>query len=133
VDDPCRAAVPAIFQVLEGIPGVRLFNLQQEGVPEGSRSEGVADLGSDFDSLADAAGALHHMDLVISVDAALLHLAGAMGRPAWALLPFAANWRWLLDREDSPWYPTLRLFRQSRRGDWPGVLDRVAAALRDRS
>lgn len=70
------------------------------------------------------------LDLVITVDTAMAHLAGALGRPVWTLLPYAPDWRWLLGREDSPWYPTMRLFRQSRRGDWPGVIERVGAALR---
>lgn len=66
---------------------------------------------------------------MISVYTATAHLAGALGRPAWLLLPFIPEWRWLLDRTDSPWYPSLRLFRQTSPGDWSGVIDRVAAAL----
>jgi hypothetical protein len=69
------------------------------------------------------------MDLVISVDTSIAHLSGAIGRPTWVLLAFDADWRWLVDREDSPWYPTMRLFRQSSAGDWPGVFDRVRAQL----
>jgi hypothetical protein len=69
------------------------------------------------------------MDLVISVDTAMAHLAGALARPVWLLLPYVPDWRWLVGRQDSPWYPTARLFRQSRPGDWEGVVARVAAAL----
>jgi ADP-heptose:LPS heptosyltransferase len=69
------------------------------------------------------------MDLVISVDTAVAHLAGALGRPVWILLPFEPDWRWLLGRADSPWYPTARLFRQSAHGDWEGVVARVREAL----
>ena len=72
------------------------------------------------------------LDLVISVDTAVAHLAGAMGKPVWVLLPDPAEWRWLIAREDSPWYPTMRLFRQQQRDDWLGALDRLAAALRER-
>jgi ADP-heptose:LPS heptosyltransferase len=69
------------------------------------------------------------LDLIISVDTALAHLAGAMGKPVWVLVPFAADWRWMLAREDSPWYPTMRLFRQSEKNEWEDVFQRVAGAL----
>ena len=72
-----------------------------------------------------------HMDLVVSVDNALAHLAGALARPTWILLPFSADWRWLQDRLDSPWYPTVRLFRQPEFGDWNTVMQEVAAAVQD--
>ena len=73
--------------------------------------------------------AIAELDLVITVDTAVAHLAGAMARPIWTLLPFAPDWRWLLERDDSPWYPTMRLFRQAHQGDWDGVFDRVGRAL----
>jgi ADP-heptose:LPS heptosyltransferase len=69
------------------------------------------------------------LDLVVSADTATVHLAGALGRPVWVLLPFASDFRWLLEREDSPWYPTARLFRQPRLGDWDSVLARVQEEL----
>jgi ADP-heptose:LPS heptosyltransferase len=69
------------------------------------------------------------LDLVITVDTAVAHLAGAMGKPAWVMLPYAPDWRWLLDRGDSPWYPSLRLFRQSADRRWEPVIDRIAAEL----
>ncbi len=77
----------------------------------------------------DTAAILGHLDLVITSDTALPHLAGAMGVETWLALPFAADWRWLRDRDDSPWYPTVRLFRQERPGDWQGVFERIAAEL----
>jgi ADP-heptose:LPS heptosyltransferase len=90
---------------------------------------GVTDLAprlSDFDETAAAVTAL---DLVITVDTAVAHLAGALGRPVWLLLPFSPDFRWLLGRDDSPWYPTMRLFRQPAPGDWQSVIAAVRAAL----
>lgn len=78
---------------------------------------------------ADLAGLITQMDLVISIDTAAAHLAGAMGKPVWVLLPTPSDWRWLHDRQDSPWYASMRLFRQQRPNDWPPVVERVAAAL----
>ena len=72
---------------------------------------------------------LEGLDLVISVDTAVAHLAGALGKPVWLLVQDSPDWRWLLNRADSPWYPTLRLFRQSHRGDWRPVLEQVIAEL----
>jgi hypothetical protein len=69
------------------------------------------------------------LDLVITSDTAIAHLAGALGRPCWLALHHAPDWRWLLERDDSPWYPSLRLFRQDSPGDWAGVIRRMAAAL----
>ena len=73
--------------------------------------------------MADTAALMQQLDLVIAVDTAVVHLAGALGRPVWVMLPFSPDWRWLLDREDSPWYPTMRLFRQPSFGDWPAVVE----------
>jgi ADP-heptose:LPS heptosyltransferase len=85
----------------------------------------------ELDDFADTAAAVSLMDLVISIDTSVAHLAGSLGRPLWILLPFASDWRWLRDRDDSPWYPTARLFRQERIGDWDPVVRRVVAALRE--
>jgi len=70
-----------------------------------------------------------NMDLVVTVDTAAAHLAGALARPVWVLLPFWPDWRWMLGRSDSPWYPTMRLFRQEKRGDWDSVFERVRREL----
>jgi ADP-heptose:LPS heptosyltransferase len=77
----------------------------------------------------ETAALMTHLDLIVTVDTMVAHLAGALGRPVWTLLHFAADWRWLLDRADSPWYPTMRLFRQPSPGAWEPVVARVAAEL----
>jgi ADP-heptose:LPS heptosyltransferase len=87
----------------------------------------VEDESHDF---SDTAALCECLDLVISVCTSIAHLSGAVGRPTWVLLPFNPDWRWLLDRDDSPWYPTAKLYRQPASGDWNGVFARVAADLR---
>lgn len=89
----------------------------------------LPDWGSRFQDFGDTADAVAELDLVIAVDTAVAHLAGALGKPVWTLLPFEAEWRWMIGREDSPWYPTMRLFRQSSPGDWDEVLKRVGLEL----
>lgn len=89
----------------------------------------VHDHSTVLQDFADTAALLSHMDLVISVDTSIAHLAGALARPTWVLLPFCAEWRWLIDRTDSPWYPTARLFRQPALGDWDSVIATVSRAL----
>jgi hypothetical protein len=89
----------------------------------------VLDLGLALRDMADTAAVMAELDLVISSCTAAAHLAGALGRPTWILLPNMADWRWLTDRADSPWYPTARLFRQTQRGDWRSVVEHVAAEL----
>jgi ADP-heptose:LPS heptosyltransferase len=79
---------------------------------------------------AETAAVLANLDLLITVDTSVAHLAGATGRPVWTMLAFNPDWRWMLGREDTPWYPTMRLFRQGSRGDWAGVARRVAEELR---
>jgi hypothetical protein len=79
--------------------------------------------------LSETAALIANLDLVISVDTLIPHLAGALGARVWLMLAHAADWRWLLDRDDSPWYPTMRLFRQSSAGDWPGVVNSILRAL----
>ena len=83
---------------------------------------------ADLRDFSDTAALISEMDLVISVDTAVVHLAGALGKPVWVLLPFAPDFRWLTEREDSPWYPTVRLFRQKQSGDWEGVMEAIMEA-----
>ncbi len=130
--DP-RSLPLKLFEPLARVAGVRLFSLQIGPAMQELATVpfSVVDLGSQFDpnSLDDLAAALMDMDLVVSIDTAVAHLAGAMGLPVWTLLCYAPDWRWLLDRSDSPWYPTMRLFRQNYLGAWADVLERVAAEL----
>ncbi|MCC6207803.1 MAG: hypothetical protein IT488_06595, partial [Gammaproteobacteria bacterium] len=90
----------------------------------------ILHVGEELNDYDDTAALIECLDLVISVDTSVAHLAGALGKPTWILLPFNPDWRWLLDREDSPWYPATRLYRQPRPGDWESVIARIAAELR---
>jgi tetratricopeptide (TPR) repeat protein len=90
----------------------------------------ILNLGPSMANFADAAALVSQLDLVVAVDTGIAHLAAALGRPVWMMLPFVPDWRWLLDRDDTPWYPTMRLFRQPARGDWGDVVARIATALR---
>ncbi|MFN7307803.1 MAG: glycosyltransferase family 9 protein, partial [Acetobacteraceae bacterium] len=92
-------------------------------------ASGLCDLTAELADFADTAALIAGLDLVITVDTSVAHLAAALGKPVWLMLPFAPDFRWLLDREDSPWYPNMRLFRQERPGDWDGVVRRIGAAL----
>jgi len=117
-------------------PGVSFVSLQV-GPPASelaaTPSGVVTDLSAELTDFAETAGAILNLDLVIAVDTAVAHVTGAFGKPAWVMLPFSADWRWMLEREDSPWYPTLRLYRQPTSGDWDSVVARVAADLRRRA
>ena len=112
--------------------GISFYALQKGPAPAGPpwpESVQLTDLGPQQRDLADAAAIVANLDLVISVDTAVAHLTGALGKPVWILLQFMPDWRWLLQREDSPWYPTARLFRQPALGDWDSVVRRVALEL----
>jgi Flp pilus assembly protein TadD len=127
------------FAALTNIRGVRLISLQKgDGREELKGAAGrlpIVDLGEDVDGahgpFLDTAAIMKNVDLVITSDTAIPHLAGALGVPVWLALPSVADWRWLLERSDSPWYPTMRLFRQKKAGDWAGVFEEIVAALRD--
>jgi tetratricopeptide (TPR) repeat protein len=120
------------FLPLADDPRVQLVSLQKG--PQAGQLATVApgkilDAGPLLEDFADTAALMDRLDLVITVDSAPAHLAGTLGRPAWVLLPFTPYWFWLLDREDSPWYPSVRLFRQPKRGEWDAVFARVATEL----
>ena len=111
-------------------PGVRFVSLQKDWTPPDAADPRLIDPMAEIVDFADTAAVIANLDLVISVDTSVAHLAGALGKPVWILSRFDGCWRWLLDREDSPWYPTARLFRQDRPGDWAPVIDKVDRALR---
>ena len=90
----------------------------------------LTDWTAELNDFSDTAALIANLDLIISVDTAVVHLAGAMGKPAWVLLPFVPDWRWMLDRNDSPWYPSLRLFRQPAIGEWEKPISEICAAPR---
>lgn len=129
----CTRSIPLrALEPLLKVPGVRLFAMQKElrpGDEETLAALGVVNLAAELGGFAKDAGALAHLDLTIAVDTSAAHLAGALGSPVWVMLAYMPDWRWLLDRDDSPWYPTARLFRQQRYGDWAGVIESVAAEL----
>jgi tetratricopeptide (TPR) repeat protein len=133
--DPYRSIPLEVFAPLAALPGVRLISLQKGdfATPAAAKSlsmQIMADLDIGQDSFFDTAAMMRNLDLVITCDTSIAHLAGALGCPVFVLLKQIADWRWLRDREDSPWYPTMRLFRQKSRGNWAGVVSEVSAALR---
>ncbi|MGB7035519.1 MAG: glycosyltransferase family 9 protein, partial [Xanthobacteraceae bacterium] len=91
----------------------------------------VLNFGNDLKTFVDTAALIANLDLVIAVDTAVAHLAGALAKPVWLLLPYIPDWRWLLDRDDTPWYPTARLFRQDETRQWEPVVTRLQACLRE--
>jgi tetratricopeptide (TPR) repeat protein len=136
--DKLRSVPLREFAALSDIPGVRLISLQKgRGVEEIQTvgfGERIETLGDDFDAgggaFLDTAAVMMNLDLIVTPCNAIAHVAGALGRPTFVALMQVPEWRWLLDRDDSPWYPATRLFRQSRAGDWSGVFARIADAVR---
>ncbi len=128
-----RAVSLKLFLQWFALPGVQLYSLQK-GPPEGELKDlpagaPIIDLAPLLGDFADTAAAAAQLDLVLMTDSAVAHLTGALGKPVWVLLNFVPHWLWLLERADSPWYPSLRLFRQRAWGDWTGVFDQAAAEL----
>jgi len=130
-----RSAALADFGGLLQTSGVRFYGFQTGAAAREAEAFTAAglleNLGAELADFSDTAAAMAHMDLVISIDTSVAHLAGAMGKPVWLLLAYAADWRWFLERSDSPWYPTMRLFRQIQPGDWTGVIAAVKGALKE--
>lgn len=131
--DPARRLDINQLRPLSMIPGISWYGLQKEGPGEPSVYENATWLsptGRDLIDFSDTAAIITHLDLVISIDTAVAHLAGAMGKPVWVLLPFIPDWRWFLDASKSPWYETMRLFRQPTAGDWRSPVTAVSEALK---
>lgn len=122
-----------LFVPLLQTGGITFYSLQKgEAAKQAKNHYGdmkLVDYTEGITDFSDTAALIGNLDLIITVDTAVAHLAGALGKPVWTLLPFAPDWRWMLDREDSPWYPTMRLFRQPLSGDWESVINRVRQEL----
>lgn len=128
-DDRRRSIAPERLAPLLAVRGVAFHSLQVGTAAALPVTQGVEPLGPELHDFADTAACVQALDLVISVDTAVAHLAGALGSSVWIMLPLGSDWRWLVDRTDSPWYASARLFRQNGAGDWPAVIDRVARDL----
>jgi tetratricopeptide (TPR) repeat protein len=132
INDARRSVKLERLKPLFDVPGVTFVSLQV-----GARSADLTalpsgaplDLSAELTDFAETAGTILNLDLVIAVDTSTAHLSGALGKPAWVMLPFSPDWRWLLGREDNPWYPSLRLYRQHAPADWDGVIARIGADL----
>jgi len=129
--NPRRSCPLSAFAPLARAPGVTFYSLQkgdpaQQAPPPGLN---LIDLTVGLNDFADTAALIANLDLVITIDTGVSHLAGAVGKETWVMLPFVPDWRWLLDREDSPWYPTIRLFRQDASCTWGPVVERIARDL----
>jgi tetratricopeptide (TPR) repeat protein len=126
------------FAPLSKIPDARLISLQKHvgldqlaDLPEGIKIEAMGDeFDSGPDAFVDTAAVMNNLDLIITCDTSIAHLGGALGRPTWVALKQVPDWRWMLDQEDTPWYPTMRLFRQNERDDWGDVFSNIEQSLR---
>jgi hypothetical protein len=127
-NDKNRSCKLEHFLDLKKVPGVQLYSLQK-GKSEDLKDIGVINLSGKIKDFADTAAIVKDLDLIISVDTSLAHLAGALGGKIWTLLSARADWRWFLDREDSPWYPSMRLLRQEKLGDWGSLFEDVCEEL----
>jgi hypothetical protein len=132
-NDHNRSLAIELLRPLLDTPGCHFFALQKALRPGDADAlagcDAVTLLGEQLGDFVDTAAIIAALDLVVSVDTAVAHLAGALGKPVWLLLPFSAEWRWLIGRADSPWYPTARLYRQPEIGAWSAAIAEVAAAL----
>jgi hypothetical protein len=133
IRDHSRSMPFAELAPLFNVPGIRFFSLQKAvsaaDVASFRDCSGIIDLGPDLKDFADTAAVIAHLDLVIAVDTAVAHLAGALGKPVWILLSWRSDFRWLLERADSPWYPSARLYRKAGADAWSKLIGRVAADL----
>jgi len=132
-NDRNRSIPLSFFSRLHGLPNIQLYSLQyKHGLTDlKSTPMDIIDLGSTLDSLEETIAAMASLDLIISVDTLAAHLAGALGKPVWLLLPFIPDWRWFLDDEKTPWYRSMHLYRQKEPGNWKDVFDRVRKGLKE--
>jgi len=126
-----------LLKTLSEIPGVKFYSLQKENDEDQLADKNwIETFGPDFDDthgrFMDTAAVMKHLDLVLTVDTSIAHLAGALGVPVWIMLPYTADWRWMQNRNDSPWYPTARLFRQTEPGNWNSVVTQIEGALQEK-
>jgi hypothetical protein len=129
-----RSSEASVYSPLLQIPGIRFVSLQwgdsaRQQINDLAPELRPVDPMGDVRDFADTAAIIERLDLVITIDTSIAHLAGALNKPVWTLLPFGASWRWLQDRDDCPWYPSARLFRQTSLGNWAEVIERVRVAL----
>jgi hypothetical protein len=132
-DWDARRSIPLkLLNALRHLSGVRFYSLQQgpHALDTATSRLAIEPLARHTREVSALAAAMLELDLIVTVDCMAAHLAGALGRPVWMLLREHADWRWMTQRTDSPWYPTMRLFRQEREGEWSGVVEQVAEALR---
>jgi tetratricopeptide (TPR) repeat protein len=133
--DQSRSILLENFLQFWKVDGISFYSLQKgkaaEQVKESPEEIKIVDFTDEINDFSETAGLIENLDLVISVDTAVAHLTGALGKPIWTLLPSSPDWRWMLNRKDSPWYPTMKLFRQQTRGDWIPVIARVLDELKD--
>lgn len=136
MEDKLRSMTPAQIKPLLELQGINWISLQKTDTPskraDANTQASLTDWMDEVNDFADTAALIENLDLVIAVDTSVAHLAAAMGKPVWVLNRFAGCWRWLRNREDSPWYPTVRLFNQRQTGDWEEVVARIATALRQK-
>ena len=134
LNDDVRSMPLAALAPLACLPNLALFSLQKGEAAEvqlatAGFGDRVIALGPLLHDMADTAAAILEMDLVITVCTSVAHLAASLNKPTWLMLSYPSEWRWMLGRDDTPWYPTMRIFRQDRRGDWDGVVSRIVKAL----
>jgi ADP-heptose:LPS heptosyltransferase len=133
IPDPQRSATLKHFAPLAKVPNTAFVSLQIGACAAQAATDGaelnLIDVSSQIKDFADTAALIDNLDVVITVDTAVAHLAGAMGKPTWVLIRSVPDWRWMLDRSDCPWYPTMRLFRQPSVGDWTTPVEQVVEAL----
>jgi hypothetical protein len=127
--DRLRSLNPQLLSPLARVPNVAFYSLQKDSPTPTIPGLPLIDHTLHLSDFSHTAALIQNLDLVISVDTAIAHLSGALAKPTWLMLPIGPDFRWLKDRPDSPWYPTLKLFRQSTLLDWPPVIEQIATEL----